>query len=1692
MKKLIVLFFAFGAVIANAQTYSNDWIDYSKPYYKFNVGANGLYHISQSTLNSLGLGNVPAEQFQLWRNGEQVALYTSNATGILPGSGFIEFWGEMNDGKIDTKLYINPDYQLSDHYSLQTDTSAYFLTVNAAGNNLRFTDAANNISGNILPEEPYFMNVRTNYFNNKVNPGLGQPVGSYVYSSAYDIGEGWTSNDIYPGQPLVTNFGQMNVFTAGPAFSIRFAAAGNAPNQRNVRAKIFNNVVAEQQMDYFTYLKKEVKDLPLSLLSDPNNVQFSFENTSSVTTDRFVASFIEVTYPSKFIFNNQKDFYFQLPASNKGNYLVIDQFNYGTTAPVLFDLSSNKRYVGDISEAGKVKFVLPPSVVALRQFQLSSTDPTFIKNITAVKQTNFVNYTTAGNQGNYLIISNPLLYTSTSGNDYVDLYKQYRSSAAGGGFNVKVIDINQLTDQFAYGIKKHPSAVKDFIQFATNKFSVTPQYVFLIGKGIEYDQYVQHENSQYADKLNLVPTFGAPASDVLLSSPYGSIVPSIPIGRLSVINGDEISPYLDKIKEYEEVKKSTVQTTTNKLWMKKVADIVGGRDSSENSLFGYYMNKYKTIIQDTLFGASVEGFSKASSAAVQLISGQRIGQLFNEGISILSYFGHSSASSLEFNLSDPSEYNNQGRYPFFMVSGCTAGNNYTYDTLRALQNNLTISENFVLSKQRGSIGFLASSHLGIPPNLDEYNVQMYHQLSSVNYGNSVGNDMRNSIQNLGGNDPTIYTSIRLFFRRIHLEELALHGDPALTINPHAKPDYVLEDQDIIINPQFISVSENNFSLKAVTYNIGRAINDSINFSVKRTYPNGNSEIIFAKKIKAPYYADSFNIEVPIISTRDKGLNKLTLTIDADNNVDELSESNNIITKEFYIYEDEARPIYPAAFAIVTRADQKLFASTSNPLSGPKDYVMEIDTTQLFNSPLKISRTIQQAGGVLQFDPGFSFSDNTVYYWRVALKPASNLPSDYHWNNSSFVYLENSSEGSNQSHYFQELSSDVKNMRLDSTTREWEYTTVTNFLESENAVYPTGSIAGSNFTGGINGNNFAAGICPNGINNTIIFHVVDPYTLKPWYNTMEGLNGSLPVCIPERRANFAYPISTADQRQVALHFLDSIPDNYIVYVRNVAGPDSTAGIYADKWEADTSLFGQNNTLYSRLKSSGFVLIDSFYRPRAFSFIFQKNNRDFEPAFAFTKGISDILDLKKDYVTSDTLGYITSPKFGPALSWKQMHWRGKSLETNSPDNPTVQIIGIDSLGNATILFNVNKSQQDVDISSINAATYPYVQLKMRNADSIRFTPYQLSYWRLNYATPPEGALAPTLFFSSKDSLNQGEILHFGIAFKNISVPAFDSVKVKLTVIDNNNVTHVLSVPRQKPIVTGDTILLKYDIDTKNYSGANTLFVEFNPDNDQPEQNHFNNFLYRNFYVRSDQYNPLMDVTFDGVHILNRDIVSARPHIVVKLKDENKSIALNDTSLLKVQIRNPDGSLRTYRFDNDTMRFTPANLATGNNTATIDLSPALSGDDDEYQLIVSGKDVMNNKAGNLNYQINFRVISKPMISNLMNYPNPFTTSTAFVFTVTGSVIPQNIRIQILTVTGKVIREITKDELGPLHIGRNITEFKWDGSDMYGQKVANGVYLYRVLTNLNGKSLDRFKDDGDNTDKYFTKGYGKMYFMR
>jgi flagellar hook assembly protein FlgD len=128
-------------------------------------------------------------------------------------------------------------------------------------------------------------------------------------------------------------------------------------------------------------------------------------------------------------------------------------------------------------------------------------------------------------------------------------------------------------------------------------------------------------------------------------------------------------------------------------------------------------------------------------------------------------------------------------------------------------------------------------------------------------------------------------------------------------------------------------------------------------------------------------------------------------------------------------------------------------------------------------------------------------------------------------------------------------------------------------------------------------------------------------------------------------------------------------------------------------------------------------------------------------------------------------------------------------------------------------------------------------------------------------------------------------------------------------------------------------------------------------------------------------------------------------------------------------------------------------------------------------------------MDYRIDFEIVTKSTITEVLNYPNPFSTSTQFIFTLTGSEVPDEFKIQIMTISGKVVREITQAEFGPIRIGRNFSAYKWDGRDEYGDLLGNGVYLYRVFARLNGENIDLRETEAS---QYFTKSFGKMVLFR
>src|SRR5690606_24527023 len=188
---------------------------------------------------------------------------------------------------------------------------------------------------------------------------------------------------------------------------------------------------------------------------------------------------------------------------------------------------------------------------------------------------------------------------------------------------------------------------------------------------------------------------------------------------------------------------------------------------------------------------------------------------------------------------------------------------------------------------------------------------------------------------------------------------------------------------------------------------------------------------------------------------------------------------------------------------------------------------------------------------------------------------------------------------------------------------------------------------------------------------------------------------------------------------------------------------------------------------------------------------------------------------------------------------------------------------------------------------------------------------------------------------DSVQEGDYIKFAIDVKNIFTVDMDSLLINYWIEDQNNVKHTIAYPRQDSLRVGQVIRDTISVPSLGMSGFNTLWMEVNPYingslylKDQPEQYHFNNIMQIPFNVKSDKINPLLDVTFDGRHILNGDIVNPNAEIVITLKDENPFLLMNedaDTTKFGIYLTDPFGNMKRIPFvdgqGNTVMQWIPA---------------------------------------------------------------------------------------------------------------------------------------------------------------------------
>jgi hypothetical protein len=1728
---LLLIYFSYDLM---AQPYGNEWINYSQKYYYFKIWQKGVYRIDYNTLLNAGIpvNTINPRNIQIFaREQEQYIHIEGEQDNVFDPSDYIEFYAEGNDAWLDTLLYGSSDNMGNPYYSHYNDTLYYYITWNNSTNNRRMIiDNSNDYTNYSI--FPYV--ITENYIQQTERYQQGElVVGSS--SSRFVRGEGWFSDRYSHTSPLDHFIPTPNPYTGpgAPDALVKTSSTGlnnpsvapASPGNHHLRIQygLSHTTIIDTIFWGYQLNKINFTLTPSQINSPTTKIRYQTVNdildiNSQPVTQYKAFGVTSIRYARTTDLSGSSSLFFSVPFNTNESKTRLEFTNATGTNHHVYVINDTIRKIYVDENAGNRSVLIPnlSNTYDSRCYLFTESSITNISTLYSVSSTaEFTDYSAQPVDSAYIILTHTSLMSSAQA------YANYRAST---GYNVMLVNAEDLYHQYGGGIYKHVIALRRFCDHMINTMPTKPQYLFIIGKSIreanEGPEQGARKNSVFFHN-NLVPSYGYPGSDNLITAGLdGSfLMPAIATGRISATTNQQVTDYLTKMQQYESQQNPfSVYDMPNKAWQKRILHFGGGSTLNEQNAFAGFLSTYETIAEGLHYGADVHTYLKQTSQPINPVDFTEISNFLQEGVSIMTFFGHSSANGFDQNLDDAANWNNAGKYPFLLGNGC-----YTGDVHQP--TGQSISEYSTLLNQRGVIAFLSSVKQGFVTPLHVYSEQFYKEFSLYKYGLSVGKQMQATID-----------TVENFANSIPVEnactQMSLQGDPALKINYHTGPEMLIRNEDIYFTPEQVTLADDTITVTVVTHNIGKVENYPVNVTLTRTFQN-NIDSVYSTTLNYSAFADTLIFKLPAQHDMASGLNTFKASIDIPNNINEIFDdvNNNQAQRTLLFAGNSIRPVWPYEYAIVPDSTMPLKASTSNPIIGPKAYRFEIDTTDLFNSPLLKYQLITAPGGVVVAQPQdwrlvsnnalspLLFTDSTVYFWRVS--PDS---STYIWQESSFQFIKGKN-GWGQAHFFQFKNNYHENLNYNRTNRRWDWnpqlrkitcTTVGN-PNSNPQMNGAPAFAATNYK--IDNVEQEASGCGN-FYPAIHVAVIDPISLEPWgsynCNPNTGPCGSCTMvnsnhqfgndnndcsgCFaPFRIRPHKYFVYRQYDSQ-RLEYLDSLLTYWIPNGHYVL-------IYSWMWADFDNWNTYHPGLFTTFQNLGATDIVPGLPDLPF-IVFAKKGDPSDTKTILGDSLNAILTLNDTLYSFDYKGYIKSVEAGPAAQWDALYFQQKSFEQPSADSSRIILIGRKLDGTTDTLLNTEFTTLDSVINLslyADANIYPFVRLVGIHIDSVYFTPAQTLRWQLLYQPEPEAAVNGSKgFYISvlNNQLTEGQDIRLAIAIENISNWDMDSLLVHYWLQGQNNIKHYFYYPRQDSLKKGEILFDTITINTTGFYGLNSLWMEVNPIPlppalnttyyDQPEQYHFNNFAQIPLYIERDITNPILDVTFDGAHILNGDIVSAKPNILITLKDENPILVMNqpeDTAFFKVYITNPNGQQNRIYFMQGTqeiMRWYPSSGPNGK--FKIEYNPVFL-IDGKYRLEIEATDKSGNLSGNNRYKIDFEVINKPTVTEVMNYPNPFTTKTHFVFTLTGSQLPDFMKIQILTVTGKVVREITMDELGPIRIGRNVTQFYWDGTDMYGDRLANGVYLYRVNVRLNGEEIEK-RSSG--ADEYFTKGYGKMYLMR
>ncbi len=214
------------------------------------------------------------------------------------------------------------------------------------------------------------------------------------------------------------------------------------------------------------------------------------------------------------------------------------------------------------------------------------------------------------------------------------------------------------------------------------------------------------------------------------------------------------------------------------------------------------------------------------------------------------------------------------------------------------------------------------------------------------------------------------------------------------------------------------------------------------------------------------------------------------------------------------------------------------------------------------------------------------------------------------------------------------------------------------------------------------------------------------------------------------------------------------------------------------------------------------------------------------------------------------------------------------------------------------------------------------------------------------------------------------------------------------------------------------------------------------------------FQNFVAAGTDPNAALDSNGPDAQVFLNDpsfqsggITNQNPLFIAELSDQSGiNLTQNVGNALTLVINNDERNpivlndfyqARSESFTDGDVRYPLRNLSPGN-----------------YTLRFKAWDTYNNSTEKL---LSFTVAdsSRLALSNVYNFPNPFQTRTAFIFSHNRAGDDLNTRIKIYTVAGRLVKTLEQTTSA----SPNNIRIDWDGRDDDGQELANGIYLYKVI---------------------------------